>query len=415
MLVPLVAAGVAVAIPDARALIDAGRFGDAQAVLERQFALGARDAQTCFLLGLVALEQRDYPKAITWFRMALVRDPRSARLRLELGRAFYLAKDYANAELQFERALAGNLPPAVQANARRFLDQIRREKRWSYKFSLAVAPDTNISLGSSAKDTIIFGLPFELGTDAKMHSGVGLVGDSSVEFSPRLNNRLRWRTGISIHRSQYKQAQFDDTIASGWSGPQWVGKNVEVSAAATALQRWYGGRPYQQAFGGQLETIFYSGSHNALLLGVSSQYFTYANIPQQSGPVWSASAGIVRIFDPTSSITLLVNAALQQARTRDLTNRSWIVSLSATHDFRGGFTVTVTPTYAFANYEAPDAFFGIARRDRSKELRTTVLNRRATIWRLTPTITYTRIRRRSSINIYNSRQDRVELGFTSTF
>src|SRR5260221_9880452 len=111
MLVPLVAAGVAVATPDPRALIDVGRFGEAKELLERQFASGTRDTETCFLLGLVAVEQRDYRKAISWFRLALVRDPRSARLRLQLGRAFYLANDYSNPALQFKRALAGGFAP----------------------------------------------------------------------------------------------------------------------------------------------------------------------------------------------------------------------------------------------------------------------------------------------------------------
>jgi hypothetical protein len=151
------------------------------------------------------------------------------------------------------------------------------------------------------------------------------------------------------------------------------------------------------------------------LLGGTGQYFEYQILPNQSGPVWSGSAGIVRILDPTTSITLLVNAALQKARTHDLSNRSGIISLSATHDFRGGFTLTVTPIYAVANYEAPDAFFGIRRRERSKEFHATLLNRRAIIWRFTPTLTYTRVRRTSSISLYDIRQDRLELGLTSTF
>jgi tetratricopeptide (TPR) repeat protein len=278
-LAPLVAAGLAAASQEPRALIDAGRMGEAQEVLERRLSSGARTTETYFLLGLIAVEQANYRKAIICFRLALVRDPRSARLRLELGRAFYLAKDYANAELQFERALAGDLPPPVQANARRFLDRIRREKRWSYEFTLGLAPDTNINLGSSAKDTIIFGLPFEIGDDAKMRSGIGIAADSSVEFSPRLNDRLRWKTGVAIRRSAYRQSQFDDTIASGWSGPQWIGANFEISAAATTLRRWYGGELYQRAFGGRIQAIWYRGAHTALLLGTASQYFSYRTIP----------------------------------------------------------------------------------------------------------------------------------------
>ena len=386
-----------------------------QNLLEQKVAAGARDTETYFLLGMIAMEKHEFRKAIMWFRMALVRDPRSARLRLELGRAFYLAKDYTNAELQFERALAGDLPAAVQANARHFLDRIRREKRWSFDFSLALAPDTNINLGSSARETVIFGLPFQLGKDAKMRSGVGFMGETSIEFSPRLDDRLRWRSGIALHRSEYKSPRFNDTIASGWSGPQWIGQSVEISVAATALRRWYGGTLYQQAFGGRIQVIAYRGARTAFLLGGASQYFRYPTNPAQSGPVWSANLGVIRIIDPTTSVALLLNGAVQKARARDLANRSAVVSLSATHDFRGGFTLSVAPTYVIADYDAPDVLFGNRRRDRSNELQITLLNRRAMIWRFTPTVTYTRMRRSSSISLYDSRQDRLEIGLTSAF
>ena len=412
----LLAASLAATPPqDAKSLVEAGRLPEAQVLLERQAAEGSRDAETYFLLGVIGMQAKEYRKAIGWFRKALVLDPRSPRLRLELGRAFYLAKDYANAELQFQRALAGNLPDPVQANARRFLDRIRREKRWSTSFGVAVAPDTNVNAGSSASETILFGLPFELGPEARMHSGVGLVADSSVEFSPRISDRLRWQIGAAGRRTQYKGARFDETIANGWSGPQWFGKDVEVSAAATWLWRWYGGQVYQRAYGARVQAVLYSGPRTALLVGGTAQRFDYPSFPDQSGPVWSVSTGIARVLDPTTSISLLVNGAAQQARTPDLSNRSAVISLSATHDFKGGFTVTLNPAYVFADYRAPDAFFGIRRHDRSTEFSATILNRRAVIWRFTPTITYTRMRRKSSINLYTSRQDRIEAGLTTSF
>lgn len=265
--VPLVTTAAVAVAEDPKALISEGRFSEAQELLEQRVMAGVHDTETYFLLGRIAVERGDYRKAIHWFRMALVRDPGSPRLRLELGRAFYLAKDYANAELQFQRALAGKLPPPVQANARRFLDGIRRENRWSYTFGIAVAPDTNVNAGSSASETIIFGLPFELGPEARMHSGVGLIANSSIEFSPRLSHRLRWQVGADLRRTDYRGTRFDETIADGWSGPQWFGKDIEVSAAATSLMRWHGGVLYQRALGGRVEVVVYPGPRTAVLLG----------------------------------------------------------------------------------------------------------------------------------------------------
>jgi hypothetical protein len=412
-IVLLVAAGLAASSPldKAKSLISAGRFDEARALLQDQ----PGNAETHFLLGLIAVDRRDYRAAIAQFRKALAIDPGSARLRLELARAFYLAKDYSNAEFQFERALAGDLPPAVKANARRFLAQVRREKHWSFGFNFGVAPDTNVNAGSSARETIIFGLPFQLGDDAKMRSGIGAIGAASAEFSPVITGHWRWKVGLAAQRREYGRTRFDETIARGWSGPEWLGENIDVSAAATVLVRWYGGRLYQQAVGGRIETIIYRGSHTAIPLGISGQQFDYPTYPAQSGPVWSASAGLVRILDPTTSATILLSGAMQHARARDLSNRSLLASLGVTRDLRGGFTLTVAPTYAISNYEAPDAFSGIVRRDRSTELRVTILNRRAVIWRFTPTITYTHTRRTSTIGLYDLAQDRVECGLTTQF
>ena len=241
------------------------------------------------------------------------------------------------------------------------------------------------------------------------------VGGASLEFSPRLNDRVSWKTGVAAERSDYKGTRFDDTIINAWSGPRWFGKNVEISAEAIALWRWYGLHVYQRAVGGQLETIVYAGRRTALTTRVALQEFDYPTFKGQSGPVWSLGGAVVRTLDPTTSIALLVGGALQNARTRDLSNRSGSVSLSATHDFRAGFVVTAVSTYTFTDYDAADAFFGIERRDRSRQLRITILNRRASIWRFTPTITYTHLRRKSSINLYDSSQDRLEAGLTITF
>ena len=66
-----------------------------------------RDDEVQFLLGMIAMEEKAYGQAIRRFRRILARRPGAVRVRLELGRAFYLAKDFDNAERQFRLARAG--------------------------------------------------------------------------------------------------------------------------------------------------------------------------------------------------------------------------------------------------------------------------------------------------------------------
>lgn len=406
---------VAAQVVNPKSLIAEGRLAEAEQALDAQIRTGSASTEAHFLLGLIALERRAYRRAIDQFRMALVQEPGSARLRLELGRAFYLAKDYRNAAFQFERALAGHLPAPVEANVRRFLDRIRRERRWTYDLTLGIAPDTNINAGSSSSETVLFGLPFQLGSDARRKSGVGVVVGGAAEFSPRISDRLQWTFAVDARRRDYSGSSFDDTIVSASSGPQWTGEKVEIAIAGTALWRWYGTQLYQRAGGARAQATIYSGQKTGFTLGVAAQQFDYPTFHAQSGPVWSLSAGMLRVLNPTTIAVLRVAASRQDARTRDLSNRSLILLASATHDFRGGFSVSLMPSYSISNYNAPDAFFGVTRKDRAKELQITLLNRRAIIWRFTPTITYTHLRRSSTIDLYRSRQDRLELGFTSNF
>ena len=116
------------AIGTAKALIAKGRTDEARALLQNLSARYRASNDIDFLLGLLAVEARDYPAAIDRFRAILVRSPGAVRVRLELARAFYLKGDHANAYRQFQFARAGNPPPGVVANIDRFLGQIRQQK-----------------------------------------------------------------------------------------------------------------------------------------------------------------------------------------------------------------------------------------------------------------------------------------------
>ena len=108
----------------AEIMIGQKRFEDARGILEvlvRQPAqLRARENQVQFLLGILDIEDKDYDSAIAHFHRILVHDPGQVRVRLELGRAYFLKKDYIDAQRQFQFARAGHLPPVVKGNVDRF-------------------------------------------------------------------------------------------------------------------------------------------------------------------------------------------------------------------------------------------------------------------------------------------------------
>jgi outer membrane protein len=404
-----------IGIDQAKALVAEGRLADARRVLQELARRYPNSNDVDFLLGLIALDDKDFDRSIKHFRSILVRDPGSVRARLELGRAFYMNRDYANASRQFQFARAGNPPTSVIANIDRFLGAIRRDKNWSYSFGVAIAPDSNINNGSSSGEVILFGLPFKLGDDARNRSGVGLALDGSVEFAPRIGENTRLRLGATMQRREHKGERFDDMTIALHAGPRIVRGRWDVSALATAFQRRFGPARLNQGIGGKIEAAHYSDSKTAILLGLGAYSVRYPEHSLHDGMFYSLSAGALRALTPSSSATARLGLVRNSARVAELASWSGTVAAGYQRDLVGGFTVSVEPGYTRSHYDKPDFVFDRQRVDQQLELRITTLNRRLVLKGFTPRIGITLVRRRSTIDLYDLNQRRLELGVTSAF
>jgi tetratricopeptide (TPR) repeat protein len=233
----------------ARNLMSQGKLDEAAAVLDARLVVSPKDVQALFLKGMIAVAKKDNRAAIRVFRSILIDHPNAARVRLELARAFYLDKDYGNAMRQFQFALAGKPPPEVAANINKYVAAIRDAKSLSYNFGIALAPDTNLNTGSSAREVTLFGLPFDLSEEARHRSGVGVAIDAGAEWAPRLGKNKRLRLGFSSQRREYSGSNFDDMTVAAYAGPRWVSGKWDLSLLGTAYKRWYGAKPLQPGGG----------------------------------------------------------------------------------------------------------------------------------------------------------------------
>ena len=399
----------------AKGMIAAGDLDGARTVVDDWLASEPRNVEALFLRGMIALGEQEYRRAIICFRGALVVEPGATRIRLELARAFYLDKDYENAFRQFQRARAGNPPEGVAHMIDRFLNAIRREKRWSYEVGIALAPDTNINNATSAREAQIFGLPFELDEEARRKSGIGLDISGRAEYSPRLATDLRLRVGVAVQRREYGSTRFDDMIIAGHAGPSTTLGRWDLSVLGTGFQRWYGGRHFQDGFGTRIEAMHYPDARSAVSFALSAQDIRNARAPLQSGPSYLAIVAGARALSPSSSASARLGINRQEARAADLASWSWFGGLGYQRDLPAGFTAQVEPGFAFSRFDAPDPFFAKRRRDKIFELQVRLLNRQIVLSRFSPRIGYTFARRRSSIDLYSFTQRRFEIGLTSAF
>ena len=403
----------------AEVLITQNRFDEARKLLSaldrKASGVRARDNQVQFLLGLLDMNDKDYDSAISRFRRVLVSEPGAVRVRLEMGRAYYLAGRYSDAERQFMYARAGNVPRNVRANIDRYLAAVRQRKTFSFGFSMSLAPDSNLNAGPATDAVTLYGLPFQLSPNARANSGVGLLVDTSLEWAPRISTKAKWRIGALAHRSQYRQTEFDDMTLAFYTGPHVSLKRWDLNLLGNVARRWYGDRGYTRAYGPSADVTYYVSSHLGIGLSGAVSQIDYDQIALQSG--LGESLTLSSFYTPTTSsyIRGAVTLGRQNAGIAAYAYGSRQFGLAYTNEFRGGITASIAPTYTTLDYDAALAAFATIRRDRQYTVQVSLLDRRIDFHGLTPRLAYTFIKNDSNIALYSFKRSRFEIGITSSF
>ena len=429
------AENVETGIAEARALMREGRFEEALAVLAPLVRSGTVQADALFQYGLAAAgaaqrpdvpeEDRDalLDEAIAAFHDMLVKRPELVRVRLELARAFFLKGQDRLARRHFEMVLAGDVPPPVVRNVRRFLAQIRARRRWSARFGFALAPDTNI--GATSDERIIYinvggaRLPFTRDADELTSSGIGLSLWTGGEYQYPLAERLRLRAGADASRRDYEGNRFDQSLVSAYAGPRWfVGRRSEASLLASAQRRWSASVPDYDARGARIQAGHRFTGRVRAHANASWHDRSYRTKTYLDGPVADVSLGGSVVVTPT----VRANAALGWGRERPETlrwrhERRWAragVSVALPR----GFTVGASAELRETDYEGnwfPHTAAGESREDRTTSFRLSVHNR-ALAWQgFSPQVSLVHEVRKTNAQLYDYERTGGELRFVKLF
>ena len=418
---------------EAKALIAAGRFADALAILRPPVEAGAVPANLLFLFGLAAVEAARRPgladdvreallrEAIAAFHTMLVDRPDLVRVRLELARAFFLMGEDDLARRHFEHVLAGDLPAAVAANVRGFLNQIRARKRWSFNLGFALAPDSNIGGTSDERTLYIFNLPFRRNAEELTTSGIGVSVWGGAEYQVPLAERLRLRAGAETARREYERSEFDQFFLGTHVGPRWLAdRDTELSLLASARQRWVGTAPDHRDLGIRLEGGHRVSPQVTAIAQASwhgRRYRTRAR-SYLDGPVLDVSLRGAWVVTPTVRADVSTGYARERPSRIPQRNRSRWLGAGVSVILPLGFTVGGGGEVRWTNYESgwfPFVPDGSARKDRTRSLRASVHNRAVTVLGFSPELVLVEEERRSNAQLHDYERTRGELRFVRQF
>lgn len=420
------------AMAEAQALIGAGRFDEALAVLR---PLTQRDqvyAEVVFLFGLTAIEtSRHQPdeaerealldEAIAALHALLTARPELVRVRLELARAFFYKEEDGLARRHFERVLAGDVPAAVKVNVQRFLSQIRARRRWTAYLGASLVPDTNIG-GASDAETIyidVFGveLPFTREEEDLPTSGVGVSVWTGGGYEHPLTHRLRLRTGVDLAVKDHAGGRFDDANLAVHAGPRWlVDPRTELSVLANASRRWAGGSIEHNAVGARIEAR--RRLTNRVWANVHASWLDrdYLGGTSQDGPVVDLLLSGTWRIRPTVSVSSAMGYSRQRAHVARFENNSRRVRAGVNTALPWGLSMGVSAQVRWTNY--PDyQFFGrtFPREDRTRTLSLSLHKRDLTLYGFSPQIVVTHERRDSNAQALDSVGNRAELRLVRQF
>jgi len=202
-----------------RELVNQGQY-------QRAFELGQASeerfegrAEFDFHYGLAALESGHYPEAIFALERVVFARPDQLRVRLELGRAHFLAGNYAAAEREFDRVLATDPPPSVRANVGRFKERITQARSSQRRqvggwVDARMGTDTNIN--SATSDSLI---NTPIGEFELVRSGQELSDQyARLELGGRWREPLTKNSSLDLrgsfeHKENFSSSDFDLGIA----------------------------------------------------------------------------------------------------------------------------------------------------------------------------------------------------------
>jgi len=315
---------------------------------------------------------------------------------------------------ELRAAQASGLPPAVARLVDRYSEALRASRPFGASFEIALAPDSNINRATRS-DTLgtIFG-DFDIGKDSKAKSGMGLSmqGQAYRRLSIGADNSLLVR--LSGAADLYRKMDFNDIAVDLAAGPELrLGRN-QVNFELGATQRWFGQKPFMRSARLGATWVRPIGDVTQLRLSGSAALIDNQMNDLQDGKAFSGKLDVERALSATMGIGLNLSRDRQSLKDPGYSTTGWRVGLLGWRDV-GRMTFTAAAEMGRLHADDRLQLFPDKRSDRYSSVSFGATFRQLQWHGFAPVTRFSIERNRSTIEFYDYRRTRSEVGVVRAF
>jgi tetratricopeptide (TPR) repeat protein len=371
-------------------------------------------AEARFRHAKLLLAQKKYRDAALLLRRLLDEKPAATAARLELARALQLLGDPDGALRQLRAVQATGLPPAVARIVDRYSEALRAERPFGASLEIALAPDSNINRATRS-DTLgtVFG-NFDISKDSRAKSGLGLSLNGQVYRRLPIGSDNDLLVRLSGFADLYRETRFNDLAADIAAGPEMkVGPNrLQLELGAT--QRWFGQKAFMRSVRLAATLSRPIGSRTLLRVSGSGAIVDNQLNDSQDGKSYFGQVSLEHALSATTGIATTLQLDRESLRDPGYSTTEWRAGVTGWRDI-GRSTLTASVEFGRLHADERLMLFPERRGDRYARLSLGGTFRQLEFHGFAPIARVSIERNRSSVEFYDYRRTRSEIGVVRAF